>query len=60
MEAGLSGDLNAALMALMADPVCAGLTASDVKKMGQELLEAHRQYLPQFFGDGRSTGRAKK
>lgn len=48
VEAGLSGDLEEALMALVADPVCATLTASDVKKMGRELLEANRQHLPQF------------
>lgn len=48
VKAGLSGDLEGALMALVADPVCATLTASDVKKMGRELLEANKQYLPQF------------
>jgi alpha-galactosidase len=48
VKAGLSGDLEEALMALVADPVCATLTASDVKKMGRELLKANKQYLPQF------------
>jgi alpha-galactosidase len=50
VEAGLSGDLAGALTALAADPLCASLPVSDVKKMGMELLEANREYLPQFFG----------
>ncbi len=49
VAAGLSGELEAALLALAADPLCAHLTISDVKKMGRELLEANREYLPQFF-----------
>ena len=49
-RAGLSGDMAEALMALAADPVCAHLTISEIKKMGTELLEANRKYLPQFFG----------
>ncbi len=49
VAAGLSGDLDAALLALAADPACAHMTVSDVKKMGLELLRANRQYLPQFF-----------
>jgi len=56
VTAGLSGDLEEALMALVADPVCACLTASDVKKMGRELLEANRRLLPQFFGGQRRSG----
>ena len=48
-EAGLHGDLDAALLALAVDPVCAHLTVSDSKKLGMELLEANRVYLPQFF-----------
>jgi alpha-galactosidase len=50
VRAALSGDLEGALMALVADPVCACLTASDAKKMGRELLEANKHHLPQFFG----------
>lgn len=50
VAAGLSGDLDEALLALAADPACAHMTVSDVKKMGMELLEANCQYLPQFFG----------
>jgi alpha-galactosidase/6-phospho-beta-glucosidase family protein len=48
VEAALAGDLDAALMALVADPVCAKLTATDIKKMGMELLQATKDYLPQF------------
>lgn len=51
VEAGLSGNLDSALMALLADPICAHLSASDVKKMGMELLNANKKYLPQFFKD---------
>lgn len=51
VSAGLSGNLNDALTALVADPVCAHLTASDTTQLGRELLESNRQYLPQFFGD---------
>ena len=49
VEAGLSGNLDAALTALAADPACAHLTVSDARKMGIELLEANRTWLPQFF-----------
>jgi alpha-galactosidase/6-phospho-beta-glucosidase family protein len=52
VEAGLSGDLEAALAALRADPLCAHLTGSDVRKLGLELLEANRRHLPQFYGKG--------
>jgi alpha-galactosidase/6-phospho-beta-glucosidase family protein len=48
VEAGLTGDLEEALMALVADPVCAKMTATDIKKMGMELLLANKNYLPQF------------
>jgi alpha-galactosidase/6-phospho-beta-glucosidase family protein len=50
VAAALSGDMEEALLALVADPVCACLTASDVKQMGRELLEANKHHLPQFFG----------
>jgi alpha-galactosidase len=49
VQAGISGNLEEALLALAADPVCAHLTISDVKKMGMKLLNANRRYLPQFF-----------
>jgi len=48
VEAGISGDLEAALQALAADPVCAALPFATVRKMGLELLRANRRYLPQF------------
>ncbi|MFB3883006.1 MAG: hypothetical protein ACE149_17200 [Armatimonadota bacterium] len=48
VEAGLSGNLEEALMALVADPVCAALPAADVKKMGRELLAANKHHLPQL------------
>jgi alpha-galactosidase/6-phospho-beta-glucosidase family protein len=50
LEAGLSGNLDDALRALITDPICAHMTASDVKKMGMELLQANSKHLPQFFG----------
>ncbi|MFA5394114.1 MAG: hypothetical protein WC081_02275 [Candidatus Ratteibacteria bacterium] len=50
ISSGLAGDLDAALMALVADPLCGHLTVSDIKRMGLELLKANRRYLPQFFG----------
>jgi len=50
VSAGLSGNLEDALQALIADPICAHLPPSDVRKMGMELLEANREYLGQFFG----------
>jgi len=49
VQAGLAGDLEAALLALIEDPVCAHLPPSDIRKMGLELLRANRKYLPQFF-----------
>ena len=34
--------------ALMLDPLCAKLAPSDIRKMGLELMEATKEYLPQF------------
>lgn len=48
VAAGLAGDLEGALQALVADPVCAKLTPAAVRKMGLELLRANAQWLPQF------------
>lgn len=42
-------DVDEALMTLAADPVCAHLTVSDSKKMGIELLEAHKEFFPDFY-----------
>ena len=47
-QAALTGDKELALQALMADPICAHLTPSRVRKMGLELMAATRKYLPQF------------
>lgn len=55
-EAGLEGDLNKALLALYNDPLCNRLTLPEVREMGIRLLEAHRQYLPQFFGGAAGMG----
>jgi alpha-galactosidase/6-phospho-beta-glucosidase family protein len=49
VNAYLSGDVNETLMALAADPVCSHLTISESKKMGIELLEAHKKFLPNFY-----------
>ena len=48
LEAALSGDRELALQALMADPLCAHLSPSEVRRMGLELMAATRKWLPQF------------
>jgi alpha-galactosidase len=48
VAAALAGDLEAALQALIADPVCAKLTPVTIRKMGLELLRANAKLLPQF------------
>lgn len=48
LEAALTGDRKLAMEALMLDPLCAKLAPSDVRKMGFELMQATREYLPQF------------
>jgi len=50
VEAGLTGDWDAACRALAADPLCSHLSLARVRKMARALLEANRKYLPQFFG----------
>lgn len=50
VEAGLSGDWEMAMQALINDPLCAHLTIPKIKEMGRKLLEANRKHLPQFFG----------
>ena len=47
---GLTGDWDTACRALAADPLCRHLSLARVRKMGRALLEANREYLPQFFG----------
>jgi alpha-galactosidase len=48
LEAALTGNEKLALEALTLDPLCAKLAPSDIRKMGLELMEATREYLPQF------------
>jgi alpha-galactosidase len=48
LEAGLRGDRELAIEALLADPLCAHVKPSDVRQMGQELLDANSEFLPQF------------
>jgi alpha-galactosidase len=48
LEAALSGNRKLALEALMLDPLCAKLAPSQIRKMGLDLMEATREYLPQF------------
>jgi alpha-galactosidase len=48
LEAALKGDRKLALEALMVDPLCAHLSPSQVHAMGLELMEATRDWLPQF------------
>ncbi len=48
VEAALTGDRGLFVEALLADGAVTDPEAA--RKMGEELLEAHRQYLPNFFG----------
>lgn len=48
LEAALTGNRELALKALMLDPACSKLAPSDIRKMGEDLLSATRDYLPQF------------
>lgn len=48
LEAAMTGNKKLAFEALMLDPLCARLTPSKVRQMGQELLDATKEYLPQF------------
>jgi alpha-galactosidase len=47
-EAGLSGNLEMALLALRNDPLCHHLTPPEIREMGLRLLRAHARYMPQF------------
>lgn len=49
VNAYLAGDVNEALLSLAADPVCAHLPVSDTIKMGYELLEANKEFYPDFY-----------
>ena len=48
VEAGLTGDLELAMKALLNDPMCAHLNPPRIREMGMKLLQAHRAFLPQF------------
>ncbi len=48
LEAAIAGDKALAMEALMMDPLCAHLAPSDVRAMGNELMEATKRWLPQF------------
>ena len=48
LEAALTGNEKLAFEALMLDPLCAKLAPSQIRKMGKELMEATREWLPQF------------
>lgn len=53
VEAALAGDRRLFVEALLAD---GAVTDPDIaRRMGEELLEAHRQYLPNFFVNGMSA-----
>jgi 6-phospho-beta-glucosidase len=47
VEAGVTGDRRAALMALMTNPLVPSFAVA--KAIMDEMMEAHKQYLPQFF-----------
>ncbi len=47
VEAALTGDRNLVLQAMLNDPLVRNL--EDAKKITDELLEANKRYLPQFF-----------
>lgn len=50
-EAAVTGDYDTALLAMTINPLVNSDT--DAKAMLDELLEAHKAYLPQFFKEGR-------
>jgi len=48
-EAAVTGDRNLAVLALTINPLVASDTLA--KQIVDDMLEAHKKYLPQFFGD---------
>lgn len=52
VQAALEGDKKKAMDALINDPLCSHLTIPAIKRMGGELMEKNRKWLPQFFGKG--------
>ncbi len=49
VEAALEGNLEKAYWALYNDPLCSHLDFPKIREMGKRLLEANKEYLPQFF-----------
>lgn len=49
VEAGLEGDWEKAFAALYNDGLCSHLSWTEIREMGTRLLEANKQYLPQFY-----------
>jgi len=49
VEAAVTGDRNLAVLALTINPLVASDTLA--KQIVDDMLEAHKKYLPQFFGD---------
>ncbi len=52
LEAALTGDKELAFQALSLDPLCSRLSPEEVRKMGEELMVATAEWLPQFGGKG--------
>lgn len=48
LKAALTGNEKLAFEALMLDPLCRHLTPAQIRQMGEELIAANRNYLPQF------------
>jgi alpha-galactosidase/6-phospho-beta-glucosidase family protein len=49
VEAAMTGSRDLVLQVLLNDPLSSRLTITRAKQMLEELLEANKQYLPQFF-----------
>ncbi len=49
VQAALGGDRNLALQVLLNDPLSSRLTIAQAGQLLDEMLEANKQYLPQFF-----------
>ena len=53
VEAGMTGDREKAFAALINDPLCSHLSVPQIREMGERLLKATRDYLPEKFGRGK-------
>ncbi len=49
LRAALSGSEEDALSALCLDPLCSRLSAAEIKRMGRELLDSSKEFLPRGF-----------